>query len=121
MAGGRGSRMAVHDLKVPAELLHTSDLVSALSTDHQTHLFDTFQYRGPLFNEVCHGRSEPRLDVWEAVPAWETDLDAARYHAFQVAVRRYSNGLHAGRRQAAVRLGVAMLISTQLAPLPVVS
>jgi hypothetical protein len=101
--------------------LHTSDLVSAMSTDHQTHLFDTFQYRGPLFNEVCHGRSEPRLDVWEAVPAWETDLDAARYHAFQVAVRRYSNGLHAGRRQAAVRLGVAMLISTQLAPLSVVS
>jgi protein-tyrosine phosphatase len=70
--------------KVSAELLHASDLVIAMSTDHQAYLFDTFQYRAPLFNEVCHGRSEPLLDIWEAVPTWETDLDAARHHAFQV-------------------------------------
>ena len=74
--------MAAHDLKVSAELLHASDLVIAMSTDHQTHLFDTFQYRVPLFNAVYHGRSEPLLDVWEAVPTWGTDLDAARYHTF---------------------------------------
>jgi protein-tyrosine phosphatase len=70
--------------KVSAELLHTSDLVIAMSTDHQAFLCDTFQYRVPVFNEVCYGRSEPLLDVWEAIPAWETHLDAARYHAFQV-------------------------------------
>jgi protein-tyrosine phosphatase len=70
--------------KVSAELLYASDLVIAMSTDHQTYLFDTFQYRVPLFNEVCHGRSEPLLDVWEAVPTWEIDLDAARHYAFQV-------------------------------------
>jgi protein-tyrosine phosphatase len=70
--------------KVSAEILRASDLVIAMSTDHQTYLFDTFRYRAPLFNEVCHGRSEPLLDVWEAVPAWKTDLDAARYHALRV-------------------------------------
>jgi protein-tyrosine phosphatase len=70
--------------KVSAELLQASDLVIAMSTDHQAYLFDTFRYRAPLFNEVCHGRSEPLLDVWEAVPTWETDLDVARYYAFQV-------------------------------------
>jgi protein-tyrosine-phosphatase len=70
--------------KVSEELLRASDLVIAMSTDHQTHLFDTFRYRVPLLNEVCHGRSEPLLDGWEAVPTGETDLDAARYHAFQV-------------------------------------
>ena len=70
--------------KVSAELLHTSDLVIAMSTDHQAFLLDTFQYRAPLFNEVCHGRSEPLLDIWEAIPAWETDLDAARHDALQV-------------------------------------
>jgi protein-tyrosine phosphatase len=70
--------------KVSAELLHTSDLVIAMSTDHQAFLFGTFKYHAPLFNEVCHGRSEPLLDVWEAVPTWETDLDAARHYAFQV-------------------------------------
>jgi protein-tyrosine-phosphatase len=70
--------------KVSAELLHATDLVIAMSTDHQAFLFDAFQYRAPLFNDVCHGRSEPLLDVWEAIPPWETDLDAARRYAFQV-------------------------------------
>ncbi|MDQ3831939.1 MAG: hypothetical protein M3361_22140 [Candidatus Tectomicrobia bacterium] len=70
--------------RVSAELLRASDLVIAMSTDHQAFLFDAFQYCAPLFNEVCHGRSEPLLDIWEAVPTWETDLDAARFHAFQV-------------------------------------
>jgi protein-tyrosine phosphatase len=70
--------------KVSAELLRASDLVIAMSTDHQAFLFDTFQYRAPLFNEVCHGRAEPLLDVWEAVPTWQTDLQAARRYAFQV-------------------------------------
>ena len=49
--------------KVSAELLHASDLVIAMTTDHQAYLLDTFQHRVPLFNEVCHGRSEPLLDV----------------------------------------------------------
>jgi protein-tyrosine phosphatase len=70
--------------RVSAELLSASDLVIAMSTDHQSFLFETFEYRAPLFNEVCHGRSEPLLDVWEAIPTWETDLDAARHYAFQV-------------------------------------
>jgi protein-tyrosine-phosphatase len=70
--------------KVSAELLRASDLVIAMSTDHQACLVDTFQYRAPLFNEVSHGRSKPLLDVWEAIPTWETDLDAARHYAFQL-------------------------------------
>ena len=70
--------------KVSAELLHISDLVIAMSTDHQTFLLNTFRYHAPLFNDVCHGRSEPLLDIWEAIPTWETDLEAARHYAFQV-------------------------------------
>jgi protein-tyrosine phosphatase len=73
-----------HQRKVSAALLRTTDLVIAMSTDHQSFLFDTFRYRAPLFNDVCHGRSEPLLDVWEAIPTWETDLDAARDYVFQV-------------------------------------
>ena len=69
--------------KVSAELLHASDCVIAMSRDHQAFLFDTFQHQAPLFNEVCHGRSEPLLDVWEAIPTWETNLDAARTYALQ--------------------------------------
>jgi protein-tyrosine-phosphatase len=73
-----------HQRKVSAELLRAMDLVIAMSTDHQSFLFDTFQYRAPLFNDVCHGRSEPLLDVWEAIPTWEVDPDAARRYMFQV-------------------------------------
>jgi protein-tyrosine phosphatase len=81
----RGIDPSLHQQrKVSAELLRASDLVIAMSMDHQAFLVDTFQYRAPLFNEICHGRSEPLLDIWEAVPTWETDLDAARNYAFQV-------------------------------------
>ena len=73
-----------HQRKVSAELLRTTDLVIAMSTDHQSFLFNTFQCRAPLFSDVCYGRSEPLLDVWEAIPTWETDLDAARDYVFQV-------------------------------------
>jgi protein-tyrosine phosphatase len=73
-----------HQRKVSAELLHATDLVVAMSTDHQSFLFDTFQCRAPLFNEICHGRSEPLFDVWEAIPTWETDLQLARDYAFHV-------------------------------------
>jgi protein-tyrosine-phosphatase len=70
--------------RVSAELLSASDLVIAMSTDHQSLLFETFEYRAPLFNEVCHRRSVPLLDLWEAIPTWETDLEAARTYAFHV-------------------------------------
>jgi protein-tyrosine phosphatase len=70
--------------RVSTELLNATDLVIAMSTDHQAYLFDIFQYHASLFNKVCYGRSEPLLDVWEAVPTWEKDLDAARHYAFQV-------------------------------------
>jgi protein-tyrosine phosphatase len=63
--------------QVSAELLRASDLVIAMSTDHQAFLVDTFRYRAPLFNEICHGRSDVLLDIWEAIPTRETDFDAA--------------------------------------------
>ena len=66
-----------HQRRVSAEILRAADSVIAMSTDHQSFLLDTFHYRAPLFNDVCHGRSEPLLDVGEAIPNWETDHDAA--------------------------------------------
>ena len=73
-----------HQRRVSAEILRAADLVIAMSTDHQSFLLDTFQYRAPLFNDVCHGRSEPLLDVGEAIPNWETDHDAARNYVYHV-------------------------------------
>jgi hypothetical protein len=80
----RGMDSSLHQQsRVSAELLRASDLVIAMSTDHQAFLLNTFRYRALLFNEVCHGRSAPLLDIWEAIPTWETDLDAARQYAFE--------------------------------------
>jgi protein-tyrosine phosphatase len=73
-----------HQRRVSSELLNASDLVIAMSTDHQSFLFETFQYPAPLFNDVCHARSEPLLDFWEAIPNRKTDLEAARNYAFHV-------------------------------------
>jgi protein-tyrosine-phosphatase len=70
--------------KVSAELLYATDLAIAMSIDHQVFLRESFRHRAPLFNEICYGRSEALLDVWEAIPTWQTDLDAARSYAFQV-------------------------------------
>jgi protein-tyrosine phosphatase len=49
--------------RVSAEILHATDLVIAMSTDHQSFLVHTFQYRAPLFNAICHGLSAPLLDI----------------------------------------------------------
>jgi hypothetical protein len=70
--------------RVSAELLSASNLVIAISMDHQVFLLEAFRYRAPLFNDVCHGKSAPLWDIWEAVPTWGTDLDSARHDAFQV-------------------------------------
>jgi protein-tyrosine phosphatase len=81
----RGIDPSLHQQrKVSAELLHATDLVIAMSTDHQALLVDTCQYCAPLFKDVCHGRSEPLLDICEAIPTWETNLEAARQYALHV-------------------------------------
>jgi hypothetical protein len=55
-----------------------------MSTDHQASLVDIFRYHAPVFNDVRHGRTGALWDIWEAIPTWETVLDAAPHDAFQV-------------------------------------
>jgi hypothetical protein len=77
--------------RVSAELLKATDLVVAMSTDHQAFLFETFHHQAALFNEVCHRRPEPLLDVWEAIPQRSADrLGADEGHA------PIHSALHAG-------------------------
>src|SRR5262245_655871 len=97
----RGADPSPHQQRrVSAELLRASDLVIAMSMDHRALLVNTLPYRAPLFNDVCHGRSEPLLHLWEAIPTWETDLDVARQWAFQVMESIYTSmlGLLRNRR-----------------------
>ena len=39
-----------------------------MGLDHQTALQERFSYEAPLFNQICFGKAEPILDIWEAVP-----------------------------------------------------
>ena len=69
---------------VTQELLEGTDLVVALGMNHQQYVHEHFGREIPLFNEVCYGKSEPVLDIQEAVPNWEMNLEAARDHLYWV-------------------------------------
>ncbi len=85
-----GEHNAIHPLCLYRQHLSQPDGGMRTQSHARSPLTDSGEFGwdrshpAPLFNDICHGRSEPLLDVWEAIPTWETDLDAARHYAFQV-------------------------------------
>ncbi|MCC7410153.1 MAG: hypothetical protein IT495_00755 [Gammaproteobacteria bacterium] len=70
--------------RLTAALLEGSGLVIAMSTDHRDFIARVFDRHVPLFKEICYGRSEPLLDVHEAVAFWESEPVACRNYAAQL-------------------------------------
>lgn len=70
--------------KVQADLLGQTDLVVVMGLDHRDYLRTHFNQEAWLFNQVCFGREEPVLDIWEAVPDWQNDEAALRAYAVSV-------------------------------------
>lgn len=66
------------------ELLETADLVVAMADDHRAYLQHHYQLSVPLFQEISSQRAVSVLDVHEAVPAWQTNPDAALAYAASV-------------------------------------
>lgn len=66
------------------EMIEGSDLVIAMGRDHQIYIREQFGRDVPLFNQVCLGHDKPILDLHEAIPDWESDLERA--HAYVRAV-----------------------------------
>lgn len=60
--------LAHRQRRLTAEILAQADLVVAMGLDHQSFLWRHFDYEAPLFNQICFGKAEPILDIWEAVP-----------------------------------------------------
>ena len=69
---------------ITRELLETTDLAVAMGINHQQYVREHFGREIPLLNEVCYEKSEPVLDIQEAVPNWEMNLEAARDHLYWV-------------------------------------
>ncbi|MCA9460227.1 MAG: hypothetical protein KC550_06790 [Nanoarchaeota archaeon] len=68
-------RLLLYNIKVnhtakdlTKELLEKSDLIIAMSTDHQEYIKETFGIEVPLFNEVSYGKSQGVLDFHEHMP-----------------------------------------------------
>jgi protein-tyrosine-phosphatase len=70
--------------KVEAALLAETDLVVAMGFDHRDHLRTHFNREPWLFNQICFGKEEPVLDIWEVVPNWRTDKEALQSYAVSV-------------------------------------
>jgi protein-tyrosine phosphatase len=81
----RGADVATHvPRRLTRELLEGTDLIVAMSRDHQTFIHQEFEVEVPLFKQVCYGRDEPILDLHEAHPNWEQDLNQAQAYVSSV-------------------------------------
>ena len=93
--------------RLTGELLDHADFAVAMGLDHREFIRRNFRREALLFNQVCYQREEPVLDICEAVPDWETNLEAARDHAFWVvdyiwdAMPRFIEALALPRQSAA--------------------
>jgi len=81
----KGADVSTHvQRRLTQELLEQTDLIVAMSHDHQTFIHREFGIDAPLFKQICYGRDEPILDLHEAHPNWEQDLNQARMYVSSV-------------------------------------
>ena len=81
----KGADIAGHvQRQLTQEMIEKTDLVIAMGRNHQAFIRERFERDVPLFNHVCFERDEPILDVHEALPEWEKDLERARLYVWSV-------------------------------------
>ncbi len=61
-----------------------NDLIIAMGLGHREFIRKQFGLNVPLFNEVSFGKEVPILDLHEALPDWERDIDEARAYVESV-------------------------------------
>jgi protein-tyrosine-phosphatase len=64
--------------KLTREMIGRIDLIVAMGQDHREFIQQQFGRTVPLFDEVSFGRKTPILDLDEALPDWEHNLERAR-------------------------------------------
>ncbi len=66
------------------EVIERTDLIIAMGLNHRDFIQRRFGRTVPLFDEVSFGRATPILDLHEALPDWEHDLERARNYVESV-------------------------------------
>ena len=59
------------------ELIDRHNLIIAMGLGHREFIQEQFGLNVPLLNEIALGKDVPILDLHEALPDWERDLDEA--------------------------------------------
>ena len=70
--------------KLTQFLLDEAACVVAMGRDHQEAVQRLFGLSIPLFNQLCCDRDEPILDLHEAIPTWEQDVELAQTYVVSV-------------------------------------
>lgn len=70
--------------RLTKKLIDRSDLIIAMGLGHREFIQKQFGLKVPLFNEVSFGEEVPILDLHEALPHWECDIDEARAYVESV-------------------------------------
>ena len=60
------------------QLIHDANLIVAMSHTHREFIQQRFGVTVPLFNEMSLGKDTSILDLHEALPEWEQDVERAR-------------------------------------------
>jgi protein-tyrosine phosphatase len=61
-------------------IMDESQLVVAMSTDHQAFIRARFERQVPLFLEVCGQRADWLPDIEDVIPDWQTNRPAVEAH-----------------------------------------
>ena len=81
----KGADVTAHvQRQLTREMVEEADLVIAMGRNHQAYIRERFERDVPLFNHACFELDEPILDVHEALPEWEQDLERARIYVWSV-------------------------------------
>ena len=81
----KGSNPSAHiPQKLTKELIGRNDLIIAMGLGHREFIHKQFGLKVPLFNEVSFGEEIPILDLHEALPHWERDIDEAQAYVESV-------------------------------------
>ncbi|MBA2252693.1 MAG: hypothetical protein H0W13_08320 [Nitrospirales bacterium] len=81
----RGSDPSNHiQRKLTQELLNGVTLPVAMGLNHRDCIRQNFNRDVRLFNEICFQKCEPILDLHEAIPDWQVNLEASRDYVLSV-------------------------------------
>jgi protein-tyrosine phosphatase len=81
----RGSDPSNHlQRKLTQELLDGVTLPVAMGLNHRDGIRQRFNRDVRLFNEICFQKCDPILDLHEAIPDWQVNLEASRDYVLSV-------------------------------------